>query len=155
MGVAKENVREFFNFQLLSIDPETGIVKTVRTFRNSEDVDEPFKLKVKARDNPNSTSEYNEIEAPLVVNLISEINRMVLVIGDAKPDVVATKLDTVISVLQEQTGLVAGVERLAAREHIGVNGTLEVDPTATDVWFYVIDPNTDGILPTNHTLVRR
>lgn len=138
-----------------AIDPASGIIKSTKTFQDIEDTTQPFIMTVKARDNPNSTRDFHEIEVPLIVNLISQINRMVLVIGDAKPDVVATKLDTLINVVQEQSGLVVGVEKLAAREHIGVNGTLETDPTATDVWFYVIDPETDEILPTNHSIVQR
>lgn len=138
-----------------TIDPESGIVKTQKTFQDIADADATFELTVIARDNPNSTSDFKEIKAPLIVNLISDVNRMILVIGDAKPDVVATKLDTLINVIQDQTGLVVGVEKLTTREHVGGNGTLEVDPSATDVWFYVVDPESDTILPTNHSLVQR
>jgi protocadherin-15 len=47
------------------------------------------------------------------------------------------------------------VEKLATREFIGGNGTLESDPAGTDVWFYVIDPETDTILSRNSSLVKR
>lgn len=80
---------------------------------------------------------------------------MVFVIGDAKPDVVSTKLDTLIDVIEAQTGLIVGVDKLTKREYIGVNGTLEIDSTATDVWFYLVDPETDTILPVNNSLVQR
>lgn len=137
-----------------TMDPESGIIKTQKAFEDIE-AESPFELTVKARDNPNASSDFNEIEAPVIVNLISDANRMILVIGDAKPDVVATKLDTLINVIQDQTDLVVGVEKLTAREYVGGNGTLEVDPSATDVWFYVVDPESDTILPTNHTIVQR
>lgn len=146
----KSNESDYF-----TIDHDSGIIKTQKTFQDIEDANEPFKFKVKVRDNPNATADFNEIEAPVIVNLISDANRMILVIGDAKPDVVATKLDTLINVIQDQTGLVVGVEKLTAREYIGGNGTLEVDTSATDVWFYVIDPETETILPTNHSIVQR
>lgn len=80
---------------------------------------------------------------------------MILVVGDAKPDLVATKLDTLVQVIQEQSGLIVGIEKLTAREYVGGNGTVETDPEATDVWFYVVDPESDAILPTNHSLVKR
>lgn len=137
------------------VDQLSGIVKTKKTFQRNPKGNQTFRLKVKVRDNPNATVDYNEIEAPLIVNLIAKENRMVLVIGDAKPDVVATKLDTLIHVIQEQSGLIVGIEKLTVREYVGQNGTLETDPDATDVWFYIVDPQSDAILPINHSLVQR
>lgn len=76
-------------------------------------------------------------------------------IGDAKPDVVSTKMDIITSVIEEQTGLIMGVDKLTTREFISANGTLETDTAATDVWFYLIDPETDAVLPRNHSIVQR
>ncbi|KAF5307334.1 hypothetical protein FQR65_LT07051 [Abscondita terminalis] len=151
------------NYQLLgnnsdsyfTIDPSSGTIKLKKSLSNIEKEDVPMRFIVKARDHPNGTSDYNEVEAPLVVNLISQPNRMVLVVGDAKPDVIATKLDVIIQIIQDHTGFVVGVEKLNAREFIGENGTLEVDPTGTDVWFYVVDPNTDSILSVNDSEVQK
>lgn len=78
-----------------------------------------------------------------------------MAIGDAKPDDVASKVDVVAQIIQEQSGLIIGVEKLNVREFVGENGTLEVDPAGTDIWFYVVDPETDTILPVNHTLVQK
>lgn len=80
---------------------------------------------------------------------------MILVIGDAKPDMVAGKEESVISVLEEHSGLLVGVDKLSTRQYLGENGTLENDSTGTDVWFYAIDPETETILETNHTRVQR
>ncbi|KAI4458345.1 fat atypical cadherin-related [Holotrichia oblita] len=137
-----------------SIDPTSGIV---RTKRSVEEVDntQPFRFTVVARDNPNATIDFNSIEAPLIINLIGRVNRLILAIGDAKPDDVASKVDVVAQIIQEQSGLIIGVEKLNVREFVGENGTLEVDPAGTDIWFYVIDPETDTILPVNHTLVQK
>ena len=137
-----------------AIDSSSGIVRTKKSFENPQLTRSPFIFTITARDNPNS-SDYNQVEAPLVVNLISSVNRMVLEIGDAKPDVVANKIDVVTSVIQEQSGLVVGIEKLNVREFVGENGTLESDPAGTDVWFYVVDPESDTILPLNHTIVQR
>ncbi|KAK9736572.1 Cadherin domain [Popillia japonica] len=165
-----------------AIDPTSGIV---RTKRSVEEVDntQPFRFTVVARDNPNATIDYNSIEAPLIINLINRVNRLILAIGDAKPDDVASKVDVVAQIIQEQSGLIIGVEKLNVREFVGENGTLEVDPAGTDIWFYVeklnvrefvgengtlevdpagtdiwfyvVDPETDTILPVNHTLVQK
>lgn len=122
-----------------------------------ENVEEsvPFKLTVIAKDNPNSTIDSHEVSAPLIINTITQSNILVLVIGDAKPDVVSTKLDLITAVVEEQTGLIMGIDKLQSREYFGPNGTLEIDPAATDIWFYLIDPETEAVLPRNHSIVQR
>nr|CAI5831259.1 unnamed protein product [Callosobruchus analis] len=138
-----------------SIDATSGVIKTKKTFHSLDEEALPFKLIAKARDNPNSTSDFFEIETEVIVNLISSINRMILVIGDAKPDTVQSKLEDIARIIQEQSGLIVGIEKLTQREYIGGNGTLEVDPDATDIWFYVVDPENDVILPRNSSVVKR
>ncbi|XP_017776968.1 PREDICTED: protocadherin-15, partial [Nicrophorus vespilloides] len=154
LGKIKFSISGNGSSEYFSMDSSSGIVKTKRTFER-RDNGEPFRLIVKARDNPNSTKDFHEVEAPLIINLITEENRMVLVIGDAKPDVVASKTELLATTIQEQTGLIFGVEKLVPREYISVNETLEVDQDGTDIWFYVIDPETDTILPRNHSIVQR
>lgn len=80
---------------------------------------------------------------------------MVLVMGDAKPDVMSTKEETVVDILENHSGLVVGVERMAARQYVNVNGSLETDSSATDVWFYAVDPDTGVILQRNQSRVMR
>lgn len=152
-GKIKYSLQDPSGGNYFTIDPVSGIIKTQRLFHSADN--QTYILSVKARDNPNATQDFNTIQAPVIVNLITDANRMILVIGDAKPDVVATKLDTLIQVIQEQSGLIVGVEKLTAREYIGINGTMETDPEATDVWFYVVDPESEAILSTNHSLVKR
>ncbi|CAH1118837.1 unnamed protein product [Phaedon cochleariae] len=149
-GLAGNDSDEFF-----SIDPTTGIIRTKKSFQDIQDSQLPFLLLAQARDNPNATVDFNVVSTPVVVNLISPSDRLILVIGDAKPDVVQSKIDNITRIVEEQTGLIVGVEKLTSREYIGGNGTLETDLGATDVWFYVIDPETDTILPRNHSLVKR
>lgn len=152
-GKIKYTLQDTNEDNYFTIDPVSGIIKTKKLFHSVDN--QTYWLTVKARDNPNATNNFHEIQTPVVVNLISDPNRMILVIGDAKPDLVAGKLDTLIQVIQEQSGLIVGIEKLTAREFIGSNGTIEIDPEATDVWFYVIDPETENILTTNHSLVKR
>lgn len=154
-GKIRYSISGNYSDEYFVIDASTGIIKTKKSFQDVDQTVLPFQLSAKARDNPNSTADFFETEAPVVVNLISQINRIILVIGDAKPDLVQSKLEDVARVVQEQSGLIVGVEKLTAREFIGGNGTLETDQAATDVWFYVVDPDTDAILPRNHSLVKR
>ncbi|KAJ8937490.1 hypothetical protein NQ314_011880 [Rhamnusium bicolor] len=149
-SLSGNNSAEYF-----AIDASTGIIKTKKSFQDVDELMLPFKLSAKARDNPNSTNDLFETKAPIIVNLITQENRIILVIGDAKPDLVQLKLDDIIRIMQEQSGLIVGIEKLTAREYVGGNGTLETDQAATDVWFYVVDPETDSILPRNHSLVKR
>lgn len=141
--------------EYFTIDSSSGIIKTKKSLQDVDYSILPFKLTVKARDNANASTDFFEIESSLIVNLISSSNRLILVIGDAQPDIVQTKLDTITKTIEEQSNLIVGVEKLTSREFIGGNGTLETDPTGTDVWFYVIDPENDSILPRNSSLVKR
>lgn len=154
-GKLKYSLSGNYSKEHFAIDPGTGIIKTKRSLSALSDDDLPLRLTITARDNPNAKTDFNSVDAELIINLISEINRMILVIGDAKPDVLAIKTDTIIHAIQDQTGLIVAVEKLNTREYIGENGTLEVDPLGSDIWFYVIDPRTDSILPANDSIVER
>ncbi|XP_030756707.1 cadherin-99C [Sitophilus oryzae] len=149
------NLAGNFSEDFFAIDPSSGIIRTKKTFDYINEEQLPFKLTAVARDNPNATSNYFQISTPLIVNLITPLNRLILVVGDATPSAVQKKLDDILRIVQDQSGLIAGVEKLGFREFIGANGTLEIDQEGTDIWFYVIDPETDKILPRNHSLVKR
>lgn len=79
---------------------------------------------------------------------------MILVFADARPDAMRGKESLIASAMRDQSGLIVSVEKLAARQHI-VDGLLETDPSATDVWFYVVDPHTDRILERNSSRIQR
>lgn len=154
-GKIQYSLRSNNSVDYFSIDPTNGIIRTKKSLQDVNELELPFRLSCIARDNPNSTTDFFEIESEITVNLIMALNRMILVIGDAIPDKVQTKLDEISRIMQEQTGLIIGVEKLTAREYIGGNGTLEVDTGATDVWFYAIDPESDVILSRNSSLIKR
>ncbi|XP_050294063.1 cadherin-99C isoform X2 [Anthonomus grandis grandis] len=154
-GKISYNLAGNFSDEFFSIDSSTGIIRTKRTFDYINTDSMPFKLIAIARDNPNSTKEFFETETPIIINLILPIHRLILVIGDAKANDLQKKINEIISVIHVQSGLIPGIEKLGSREYITENGTLEIDPEGTDVWFYLIDPESDEILPRNHTLVKR
>lgn len=65
------------------------------------------------------------------------------------------KEDAIVDLLEQRTGLIVGVERLAALESTKDNVTLDTDPSSTDFWFYTIDPTTEKILLRNSTTVEK
>lgn len=80
---------------------------------------------------------------------------MILVLEDAKRDSIQGSKDRLVEILQEHSGLIVGVERFAPKQFLNENRTLELDTSATDIWFYAIDPETDAILDRNHSKVQR
>ncbi len=81
---------------------------------------------------------------------------MILVINDARPDVVKNEEEKIIRVLEEHARLIIGIEKITPRQsRKSDNVTIESDPNSTDLWFYAIDPNTELILERNSTRVTR
>lgn len=161
------------------IDPISGIIKTTRSLENVREDDVPFRLVVQARDNPSAPADESKTaEAHVVVcgrfsftsvrecvvkceffsqiNLIDDRHRMILVINDARPDVVKNDEDKIISVLEEHAKLIIGIEKITPRHSRRAdNISLESDPNSTDLWFYAIDPDNEVILERNNSRVTR
>ncbi|PSN56931.1 Cadherin-99C [Blattella germanica] len=124
------------------IDSKQGIITTTNTFTNMEIDHLPFRFVVQVKDNPNSSYDSFTTEAKVVINLIADNNRLILVIDDAKPLTIQHETQRVIDTLEDNTNLVIGVEKVAVKQYLGDNGTIESDPSGTDVWFYAVDPET-------------
>lgn len=154
-GRIKYSLSENKSEEYFKIDSSTGIIKTNKLFKYVNEMDLPLRLTAIARDNPNSTTDFFSTESSIIVNLITPMNKMILVIEDGNPEKMQTKINDIIRIVQDQTSFIVGVEKLTPREFINENGTLETDPTGTDIWLYVIDPKTDTILTRNNSLVRR
>lgn len=80
---------------------------------------------------------------------------MILVLEDAKRDAIQESKSEIEEILQEHTGLIVGIEKFAPKQYLNENRTLESDNSATDIWFYAIDPETETILDINQTKVQR
>lgn len=89
------------------------------------------------------------------INLISDQNRLILVIDDAKPETIQHETKRLVDIMEDITNLVVGIEKVTVKQYLGDNGTLEQDNSGTDVWFYVIDPETEKILDRNSTKIQR
>lgn len=81
---------------------------------------------------------------------------MILVINDARSDVVKNEEDKIVKVLEEHSRLIIGIEKITSRQYkTADNNTIDSDPNSTDLWFYAIDPNTEHILDRNNSRVTR
>lgn len=108
-----------------------------------------------ARDNPLEDSNFNTEHMEFIVNFKSKENYVILVIGDAEANKILKKKNIIVDTISQITGLIVMIEKVTSRQYIGENNTLVTDPMNTDVWFYVIDPETDLILKNNDTKIQR
>lgn len=138
-----------------AMDGFSGIIRTTATFDNVDPAELPFKFDVRVRDNPNSTDNFNSIVAPVIVNLIGEENLMILVVQDASPDVLQKEAPKIANIIEEKSGLLIGIDRVAVRKNLTKNGTVEMYPQDSDVWFYAVDPDTEAILDRNSSRIQR
>lgn len=138
-----------------SMDSSSGIIRTTATFDNVDPTELPFKFDVRVRDNPNSTDNFNSIVAPVIVNLIEEEHLMILVVQDAAPDVLQKEAAKIASIIEEKSELLIGIDRVAVRKNLTKNGTIEMYPQDSDVWFYAVDPDTEVILERNSSRVQK
>lgn len=141
---------------LFALDAETGVLKTKRSLERVPPQRLPLRLAVEARDNPGGDrGQSNAARAQVIVNLVTANNLLVLVLQDARPDLVQGEAQRLVDILEQHSGLVVGVERLTARHFLADNATLQTDGSGTDVWFYAVDPDTGRILERNSTRVQR
>lgn len=132
--------------EYFSLDQDTGVISNIKTFENVPQTVLPFKFGVSARDNPNASDNYNIARTAVVINLLQKDNQLVVEVSDHNPDEIRRRARSLLTAIEEKSGLIAGVEKLTNRHYLGVNGTLESDPKGTDVWLYLVDPKTSGIL---------
>nr|CAD7198411.1 unnamed protein product [Timema douglasi] len=138
-----------------SVDPTSGVIKSKRALDDILLKVLPFRFSVNAKDNPGAQVDTHSTQAPVVVNLIADRHRLILVVSDGSPDKIQDSVTQVREVLEEHSGLVVGVEKVAARQFQSANNTVEQDNTGTDVWFYCVDPSTELILDRNSSRVQR
>lgn len=138
-----------------SIAEDSGIVKIQKSLESVTNL--PLKFVVEARDNngiDDLKTPMHRVRARIVVNAISDLNRMSLVFSDSSPTELRNHTKSLEELLSDKTGgLIIGIERLSIRRFLDDNGTIVENPDATDVWFYVIDPESELILTRNSSEV--
>lgn len=135
-----------------SITSDSGMLRTQRSLKNIHDL--PLHLIVEAHDNNGIDDPHShKTKARIVINLISDANRLALVFSDKTPKDVRSHNLALEEMLSERTarGYITGIERFSNRKILNANGSITENPSATDVWFYVIDPMSEKILPSNAT----
>ncbi|XP_045496430.1 cadherin-99C [Colias croceus] len=132
--------------EYFSLDSDTGVISNIKTFENVPKEALPFKFNVMAKDNPKS-EDSKTARASVVINLLQKDNQFVLEVSNVNVDTMSTpQARNLLSEIEGKSGLVAGLEKLTPRLYLGENGTLESDTKGTDVWLYLLDPNTGEIL---------
>ncbi|XP_068158053.1 cadherin-99C [Drosophila tropicalis] len=137
------------------ISEDSGILRTAKPFTN--DINFPMVFYVEARDNAEANEEMgsHRTRARIVVNRLTDLNRMTLAFSDAPPSDLRIHYSELEELLQEKSnGLVSGIERFSSRKFLTDNGTIMENPAATDVWFYLIDPKTEQLLKRNDSAVQ-
>ena len=112
-----------------------------------------MRLIVTARDNPGQLIGYRETHCQVVVNVVEPRHRLVMVLPGSPPDQVHRSQTSIIGILQDETRLIVRAEKLQARSHTTPNGTVHLDPSGSELWFYCVDPATETILASNQSLI--
>lgn len=132
---------------------DTGVLRTARQFRNEAVF--PMIFYVEARDNDGQESSSHRTRARIVINQITDQHRMSLVFSDSSPNEIRNHYAALEELLEEKTnGMISGIERFSNRKFLNENGTIIENPQATDVWFYLIDPQTEQILKRNDSVIQ-
>ncbi|KAH9631094.1 hypothetical protein HF086_000137 [Spodoptera exigua] len=120
--------------EYFSLDEDTGEISNIRTFENVPKDVLPFKFSI---------------------NLLQPDNQLVVEVADQNAEAMRRRSRSLLTAIEEKTGLVAGLEKFTARHYLGENGTLETDPKGTDVWFYLLDPASGVILTRESKSVKK
>lgn len=139
-----------------SIGEDSGVVKVHRSLKMVTTT--PLKFFVEAIDNNGNESDgkkSNKASARIVVNFLTDANRLALAFSDLPPKALRAHSNSLKNMLAEKSnGHIVMIEGFSNRQFINSNGIAEEDPDATDVWFYIIDPQTEKILDRNDALIQ-
>ena len=136
------------------IEPADGVVRTVQSLEDVPASRLPLRLRVLARDNPAEPDSSLESGAEVVLNLIDERHRIGLALRDTPSGRVLERRDQLLAILQERTGLIAGLERVESLKVRRNSSLVETDVAGSDVWLYLIEPGTLRIVASDDSRVR-
>ncbi|ALC46613.1 Cad99C [Drosophila busckii] len=135
-----------------NISLDSGILRTSKPFK---DAAFPMSFYVEASDNNDVEDDSHRTKARIVVNKLTDANRMALAFSNVAPSELRNSFTAIEELLEKRSnGLISRVERLSNRKIMTENGTILEYPNATDVWFYLIDPKTNQILERNDNVVQ-
>lgn len=128
---------------------EAGVIKSRKSLYKI--INGHFQFLVEAVDNYGKDSGLvHKSYARIVVNVISDLNRMTLVFPESQPDEIKRHTRSLEEILTEKShGLIATIEKFSNRRSLMQNGSIVELTDATDTWFYVVDPLTEKLLQRN------
>lgn len=130
---------------------ETGMIRTRKPFYKI--VNKQFSFRVEAADNYGRDNSFiHKTYARIVINVLSDFNRLTLAISDITPGDASkhkNKLEEILSEKSKEN--MVQIEKFSYRKAMLSNGTIIELKDSTDVWFYVINPQTETILLRNET----
>lgn len=128
---------------------ETGVIKTRKPL--SKVIAGHFDFHVEAFDNYGRDSGIvHKTRARVVINVLSDINRMTLAISQSNPNEIQKLSQSLEAILSDNSnGFIAIIESFSYRRSLIQNGSIVALSDATDVWFFVVDPKTEKILQRN------
>lgn len=132
-----------------TISEDSGLIRTQKPLQRLHK--KPLRFIVEVTDNNGSEmGVVNRSKARVVVNLISDANRMSLVFADSSPKEVKRHSRALEELLMEKSpNLMIGIEKFSNRRSLVSNGSVVESSGATDVWFYALDPQSESILERN------
>lgn len=139
-----------------SIGEDSGVVKVHRSLKMVTTT--PLIFFVDAIDNNGNEmgdKKTNRATARIVVNFLTDANRLALAFSDLPPKSLRAHSNSLKNMLAEKSnGHIVMIEGFSNRQFINSNGIASEDPDATDVWFYIINPQTEKILDRNDALIQ-
>lgn len=153
-----DKIAQFKPSSYFSIGEDSGVVKVHRSLKMVKST--PLIFFVDAIDNDGNDmgdkKKTNKATARIVVNFLTDANRLALAFSDLPPKSLRAHSNSLKNMLAEKTngrGIVM-IEGFSSRQFINSNGIAEENPDATDVWFYIIDPQTEKILDRKDALIQ-
>ncbi|XP_022708177.1 cadherin-99C-like isoform X2 [Varroa jacobsoni] len=134
--VPETNKGEFF-----TINPNSGMISSIRAFDEAQNHSMPIKLKIVARDNPVDPGATLSQRVNVYINLLTRDNQLCLVMPDMSQEKVRKMKDRLASIIKKQSHMLVGVHLIGPMEFVR-NNTVEHDGSGTDLWFHLIDPQT-------------
>lgn len=139
-----------------SVGEDSGVVKVHRSLKMVPTT--PLIFHVDAIDNNGNELDdrkANTATARIVVNFLTDANRLALAFSDLPPKSLRAHSNSLKHMLAEKSnGHIVMIEGFSNRQYVNSNGIAEENPDATDVWFYIIDPQTEKILDRNDALIQ-
>ena len=114
------------------------------------------RLFISARDNPGQQDGSRVTTTELIINLLTDGDLLVLTVKNTLPEQLEAKAERLTEIMRDGTGLVVDIHQVVPALQETDNGTCcEESLTASDVWFYAIDPKTQKLLSVNTSKVEK